>query len=156
RYEHADDDVWFAMFDIANFYDSVDLERLETEVRASSGKRQLAINALFCILKSWNKALRLYTDSAKGLPMDLIGDCSRLLANFFMGPFDKSFRRYALEHDGDFMRFADDMVVCAADRQQCEELVFHASEELHELGLNINVAKVNYCSKHEFERFWGF
>lgn len=30
KYEHADDESWFAVFDIANFYDSVDLRRLET------------------------------------------------------------------------------------------------------------------------------
>ena len=30
KYEHADDESWFAIFDTANFYDSVDLRRLET------------------------------------------------------------------------------------------------------------------------------
>jgi hypothetical protein len=34
RYEHADDSAWFAMFDLANFYDSVNLRRLETSVHA--------------------------------------------------------------------------------------------------------------------------
>jgi hypothetical protein len=34
--------------------------------------------------------------------------------------------------------------------------VFEASLKLHELGLNVNVAKVKYCSKQDFRRFWGF
>jgi hypothetical protein len=49
-YEHADDSAWFAMFDLANFYDSVDLRRLETSVRAISGPEHLAINVLFICL----------------------------------------------------------------------------------------------------------
>jgi hypothetical protein len=84
RYEHADDKACFAMFDIANFYDSIDLRRLETSVRAIGGDEHFAINVLFHLLGSWNRALCLYTPSTKGLPMDLVGDCSRLLANFFL------------------------------------------------------------------------
>ena len=86
KYEHADDDSWFAMFDIANFYDSVDLHQLETSVRAASADEHFAVNVIFHILASWKGALNLYTASTKGLPMDLVGDCSRLLANFFPGP----------------------------------------------------------------------
>lgn len=156
RYEYSDDDAWFAMFDIANFYDSVDLHQLEGNVRAAGGDESVAINVVFNILASWNRALRRYTPQAKGLPMDLVGDCSRLLANFFLVPFDRSFRAQAQDYGGDYMRFADDMVVCASSRHECEALVFRASQQLHELGLNINIAKVQYCSKRDFERFWGF
>ncbi len=158
KYEHARDDNWFAMFDVANFYDSVDLFQLEAKVRAASpGQRQqFAVNVLFNILASWNKALCKYRESGKGLPMDLVGDCSRLLANFYLVPFDRSFRNHVRRVGGDFMRFADDMVVCAETQQRCQGLVYCASEKLHELGLNINVAKVRYCSKEDFERFWGF
>jgi hypothetical protein len=156
RYEHADECAWFAMFDIANFYDSVDLGRLQTGVRAISGDQDFAINVLFHLLASWNKALCRYTPSAKGLPMDLVGDGSRLLANYFLTPFDRPFRDYVQSHGGDFMRFADDMVVCSTSRRECERFVFEASTRLHELGLNVNVAKVKYCDKRQFERFWGF
>lgn len=156
KYEHAHDSAWFAMFDIANFYDSVDLRRLETSVRAVSGDEQFAINVLFHLLASWNRALSLYTHSTKGLPMDLVGDCSRLLANYFLTPFDRAFKKHVQEQGSDFMRFADDMVVCGSSRAECERLVFEASSRLHELGLNVNVAKVKYCDKREFERFWGF
>ncbi len=63
---------------LANFYDSVDLRRLETSVRATSGDEHFAINVLFHFLGSWIRALSLYNHSTKGLPMDLVGDCSRL------------------------------------------------------------------------------
>lgn len=88
--------------------------------------------------------------------MDLVGYCSRLLVNYFLTSFDKSFRQHVQSQNGDFMRFADDMVVCAKSRLECEHFVFEASSRLHELGLNVNVAKVRYCSKREFQRFWGF
>ncbi len=156
KYEHADSEAWFAMFDIANFYDSVDLRRLETGVRAVCGDEHFAINVLFHLLASWNRALCLYTHSTKGLPMDLVGDCSRLLANYFLTSFDRTFRNYVRGEGGDFMRFADDMVVCASTLKECERFVFEASADLHELGLNVNVAKVKYCSKRDFQRFWGF
>jgi hypothetical protein len=147
RYEGAEHSAWFAMFDIANFYDSVDLNHLESCVRATAGEEHLAINVLFHLLGSWNRGLRLYTPTAKGLPMDLVGDCSRLLANFFLASFDRPFREYVLNNGGDFMRFADDMVVCATSEETCRQLVFEASTRLHE---------VTYCSKRDFERYWGF
>jgi hypothetical protein len=156
KYEGADDEAWFAMFDIANFYDSVDLGRLETGIRAAGGNEPFAIDVLFHFLRCWNKALRLYVPNTKGLPMDLVGDCSRLLANFFLTPFDRSFRDFVRASDGDFMRFADDMVVYASSEDKCRRFVYEASARLHDLGLNINVAKVRYCSKLDFERFWGF
>jgi hypothetical protein len=144
------------MFDIANFYDSVDLPRLETNVRSICADEPFAINVLFHLLASWNKAQCKYTPSTKGLPMDLVGDGSRLLANFFLTAFDRPYREYVQSRGGDFMRFADDMVVCASTQQECQRLVFEASARLNDLGLNIAVAKVKYCTKVEFERFWGF
>jgi len=156
RHEAADDSAWFAMFDVANFYDSVDLRRLETSVRAASGGAHFAINVLFHLLRNWNKAHCLYTESTKGLPMDVVGDCSRLLANFFLTSFDETFRQQIEDDGGHYMRFADDMVVRARSRSECSEFVYKASEELHRYGLNVNVAKVRYCSKLEFEQYWGF
>jgi hypothetical protein len=81
QHEHAEERAWFAMFDIANFYDSVDLHRLENSVRSQSAGSQFAMNVLFHLLRTWNKGICLYSESTKGLPMDVIGDCSRLLAN---------------------------------------------------------------------------
>jgi hypothetical protein len=156
KHAEASEAAWFAVFDIANFYDSIDLRRLETGVRAVSRNTHFATNVLFHLLGSWNKALSLYSQSTKGLPMDVVGDCSRLLANFFLTPFDRSFRQFVTERDGDYMRFADDMVVRAESREECEQFVYEGSQQLHRLGLNINVAKVRYCSKKEFDQFWGF
>jgi hypothetical protein len=141
RHEDAEESAWFAMFDVANFYDSVDLRRLETAVRAIGAGAQFPLNVLFHLLRSWNRAHCLYADSAKGLPMDIVGDCSRLLANYFLIPFDRDFRQHMSDLGGCYMRFADDMVVRATTRSECEAAVYEASERLHGLGLNINVAR---------------
>lgn len=156
RHRDANESAWFAMFDIANFYDSIDLRRLETSVRAVSGGAHFSVNVLFHLLRTWNKAHCLYTESTKGLPMDVVGDCSRMLANYFLTPFDRQFRKIVSDRDGHYMRFADDMVVRANSERECMDCVYNASEELHRLGLNINVAKVQYCSKADFEKYWGF
>ena len=156
NHEHADDQAWFAMFDIANFYDSVDLHRLENSVRAASAGCQFPMNVLFHLLRTWNKGRCLYSESTKGLPMDVVGDCSRLLANFYLTAFDTKFREDAISSGGDYMRYADDMVIRAGSEAICKELVYRASERLHGLGLNINVAKVRYCSKSAFNSYWGF
>jgi hypothetical protein len=156
RHEDAEDEAWFAMFDIAKFYDSIDLRRLETSVRAVSSRLHFPINILFHLLRSWNRGHCLYGESTKGLLMDVAGDCSRLVANFYLTPLTvDSETDYVTARDGNYMRFADDMVVRANTAGECREFIFRASEELHQLGLNINVAKVGYCTKAEFDKFWG-
>jgi hypothetical protein len=66
QYEHAAETCCFAMFDVANFYDSVDLRRLENGVRSESQGAHFAMNVLFHLLRTWNKAHCLYRDSTKG------------------------------------------------------------------------------------------
>jgi hypothetical protein len=88
--------------------------------------------------------------------MDIIGDCSRVLANFYLTPFDRVMREKSLGCGSHFMRYADDMILACPDLNTCEKLVFFASSELHRIGLNINVAKVKYLNKEEFELWWGF
>jgi hypothetical protein len=96
------------------------------------------------------------SESTKGLQMDVVGDCSRLLANFYLTTFDKDFRELVMSRGGDYMRFADDMVVRGTSEQACKDFVYRASEALHRLGLNINVAKVRYLPKMQFNKYWGF
>jgi hypothetical protein len=88
--------------------------------------------------------------------MGIVGDCSRLLADFFLTPFDASFKEFVSSRGGHYMRFADDMVVRSESEATCKEFVYRASQELHRLGLNINVAKVRFRPKSDFNRYWGF
>lgn len=156
KFEHAPTGSYFAMFDVANFYDTIDLPRLERELRRHCPDQGLAIEVLFYLLSTWNKNLNQYARTTKGIPMDIVGDCSRVLANFYLTPFDCVMREKSQGCGSHFMRYADDMVLACPDLNTCEKLVFFASSELHRIGLNINVAKVKYLSKEEFELWWGF
>jgi len=156
RYEILPVSFYFAMLDIANFYDTIDLPKLERELRKSSPNKNFAIDVCVFLLSNWNKKLTQYSRSTKGIPMDLIGDCSRILANFYLTPFDKVIREKSLIFNSQYIRYSDDMVFICPDKDTCKNLVFLASEELHKIGLNINVAKVRYFTKEEFEEWWGF
>lgn len=155
-FEQSAADSHFAMFDIANFYDTIDLPRLERELRKFCPDQTGAIDVLMRLLKDWNKGLNQYAPATKGIPMDIVGDCSRLLANFYLTPFDRAIKEESESRNSRFMRFADDMVLCCPDRTTCNKLVYFAAGILHSIGLNINVSKVKYLNKNEFEAHWGF
>lgn len=91
KFENAQNDSYFVCFDIANFYDSIDLTHLERRLR-SVVNGNLAIEVLFYFLSTWNKELTTYARATKGLPQDIVGDCSRVLANFYLTSFDAAMR----------------------------------------------------------------
>ena len=95
KFEYAPAGSYFAMFDIANFYDTIDLPRLERELRRHCPDQGLAIEVLFYLLSIWNKNLNQYARTTKGIPMDIVGDCSRVLANFYLTSFDHIMREKA-------------------------------------------------------------
>jgi hypothetical protein len=156
-YEHACDSDYFALFDIANFYDSIDLPKLERQIRACSNENDsVAVEVLFYFLSIWNKKQNQYAKTTKGIPQDNIGDCSRVLANFYLVPFDKAIKEKSEAEGCKFTRFADDMILVCPDYNKCKNLIFQASRELHKLGLNINSQKVKILTKAEFGLYWGF
>ncbi len=155
-FRDSPEDSWFVSFDIANFYDSIDLPRLERLLRQHAPEAPLAIEVLSYLLGAWNNRVTMYARSSKGLPQDLIGDCSRVLANAYLLPFDTNIKATCDPVDARYFRYADDMVIAARTKADCERLLFRASEELNVLGLNINVAKVRYSRPAEFAQYWGF
>jgi hypothetical protein len=156
RYEHAPEVSCFATFDVANFYDTIDLARLERRLRHLCPEQALPIEVVVYVLQTWNRALNGYARTTKGIPMDKIGDCSRVLANYYLVEFDQALRDDAERASAHFLRYADDMVLVASSPSQCRELMYRASGHLHRIGLNINVSKVYYKTKSEFDDAWGF
>ncbi|MCC6236107.1 MAG: RNA-directed DNA polymerase [Dehalococcoidia bacterium] len=156
-FREADDDSCFVMFDVANFYDSIDLTRLERQIRDICPGENLPIEVLFFLLGAWNNRQTSYSRSSKGLPQDVIGDCSRVLANGYLIPYDRAVRARAEAVSATrYMRYADDMVISAPSQRDCERMLLFAAEELNRLGLNINVSKVKYLRRAEFNAYWGF
>lgn len=122
-FDEAEEEACFVSFDVANFYDSIDLPRLERLIRDASHEGAGAIELLFLILRTWNSRINRYSGSSKGLPQDLVGECSRVLANAYLTPFDAATKAHADQAGGRYARYADDMVIRAPNRQVAETLL---------------------------------
>lgn len=146
---------WFVSIDLANFYDSIDIDLLITKL-GNLGVKSPVSDVLKFILCRWHRGKRHYLDSRRGLPMDVIGDMSRVLANFYLVEFDRTFSERVGDMGGKYIRWADDMTFTARNKEQAIALVYFASEILHTHGLNINASKVDFRQKGEFELGWGF
>lgn len=155
-YQRSDEHSVFASLDVANFYDSIDLPRLERQLRSRCGEIGDVIEVLIYLLATWNKRINQYAPSTKGIPQDLVGDCSRILANFYLNSFDREFYAVCQLAGAEFMRYADDIVVRANNERSCRDLVFRAAIILNSLGLNINVSKVAYYTKASMNEHWRF
>lgn len=148
------------LFDVSNFYDSVNLETLERKVRSAVPvSHSETVDLLFILLRNWNRALGGYGPRSVGLPQDDIGDCSRILANFYLQDYDQIMHQLCIktEGGGEYLRYADDQIVMTKNRQDGQMILFHASSALHRIGLNINTSKVKeIASRDDFAYFWGF
>mgnify|MGYP003951253375 CR=1 FL=1 len=77
----------------------------------------------------------------------MIGDCSRVLANFYLTEFDAKISEISKKRSSLYIRYADDMVLCCPSKRICQDLLFSACELLHDIGLNVNSSKVKLLSK---------
>ena len=142
-------------FDVANFYDTVELNRLERQLRRIPSHNELALETLLFFLSYWNKSQNMYVPSSKGLPQDVSGDCSRILANFYLRPFDHAFAQFIRGTvGGEYLRYSDDMLVFIDDNVSEKRVLFEASRLLALLGLNINQAKVSIQRVEEVRKDW--
>lgn len=152
-------DPYIIKFDISNFYDCISLNFLEHEIRlqAKTKDQVEVIDLLFFFLRFWNRKFEGYKPKTSGIPQDEIGDCSRMLANFYLQPYDKTIDVLCKEKGALYLRFADDQIIFAKSEQDAKELLFDASIELHKIGLNINSSKVQeYKSFQDFQKYMSF
>lgn len=148
---------YFIYFDIANFYDSVRLDRLEMLTREAVNKQEKQIvNLLFYFLTHWNKKYLYYERQSTGLPQDEVGDCSRILANFYLQDYDQFVRSLVKKNKSGYLRFADDQIIGSTNEKTAREILFLASKELAKIGLNLNAAKAKFFTRKEFFQYWSF
>jgi hypothetical protein len=145
-------------FDIANFYDSINLGLLENKIRlAASIEEHYVIELLFHFLRHWNRCFERYGAKTVGIPQDEIGDCSRILANFYLQEYDTVLKAACERRDAEYLRYADDQIIFVVSRQSGRELLFEATQQLFRINLSINSGKVMEFSDHEqFENYWAF
>ena len=148
----------FIKLDIANFYDTINLLLLERMIRSSCEKKHSdTIDLLFHFLANWNKHFEKYRSKTVGIPQDEVGDCSRILANFYLQDFDRAFSKFCRTLNVQYLRYADDIFVMGTNLHIAKEALFVASKEFAKIGLNINSSKVEiFSSKKEYSDYWAF
>lgn len=158
KYRDLEDWKCFINLDIANFYDCINLTILERKIRHVIPKtKQDVVTLLFHFLQNWNKKLEGYNLKTVGIPQDEIGDCSRILANFYLQDYDLIMNQICDKYGAKYIRFADDQIIYAKDLQVAKNILFEASRELLKINLNLNSSKVKeFKSKAEFDFYWSF
>lgn len=158
RYKDIDDFKYFTNIDIANFYDSINLSLLERKIRHIIPKnKQEVVTLLMHFLHNWNKKLEGYNLKTVGIPQDEIGDCSRILANFYLQDYDTAIKKICDTENAQYIRFADDQIFYTKSKDSARKILFEASKELFKLNLNVNSSKVKeFHTKSEFEQYWAF
>lgn len=147
----------FLFFDIANFYDTIDLNKLEGKVRHAAPKDKTTIvNLLFSFLRNWNRKVYGYNHQSKGIPQDEVGDCSRILANFFLQDYDQKIFEYCEAENITYFRYADDQIFMSDSDNKNLQALYQSSILLHREGININASKIKMQNEHQFTRYWAF
>jgi hypothetical protein len=143
--------------DISNFYDAIQLDILEFKLRKHiSHKQNEIIYLLLHFLRYWNRHMNFYRQQGAGIPQDLFGECSRILANFYLQDYDKQISDFVSSMGGKFFRYADDQVIFANTEEDAEVMIAKASSLLMRIGLNFNQKKVNIMTIDEFQNYYSF
>ena len=157
-YSQNPNHCFFLKFDIANFYDTINLNILENKIRlVTTSKDAFALDLLFHFLKNWNRRFERYSPKSVGIPQDEVGDCSRILANFYLQSYDAFIKTECDKYGACYLRYSDDQIIMAQSEEIAYEILFEASKELFKINLNINSGKVEpFYSRGEFYKYWAF
>lgn len=129
--------------DIANFYDNIQHPVLENKIRRNADYHESGVlDLLMYFLGYSNRHVTQYQKRTVGIPQDAFGDCSRLLANYYLQDFDYYMSELAKKHKSLYFRYADDQMLFVPDKETGEMLIQLASRRLARIGLNINQKKV--------------
>lgn len=140
-------------FDISNFYDCIRLDILERWIRedAPHDKSQI-IALLFYFLNHWNRQNTELHPQVVGVPQDALGDCSRLLANYYLQKYDQFAANLCRQAGADYFRYADDQMILLNGEDRAEELMLIMTRKLDKQGLRVNQKKVNLWTVKELEQ----
>jgi|SRR6476469_3209144 len=158
-YSQNPNHCFFLKFDIANFYDTINLSILEDKIRLATTSKEDAfiIDLLFHFLRNWNRRFERYSQKSVGIPQDEVGDCSRILANFYLQDYDAFMKAECDKYDACYLRYSDDQIIMAKNEESAYEILFEASKELFKINLNINSSKVEpFNSRDKYYKYWAF
>jgi hypothetical protein len=143
--------------DISNFYDSIRLDILEHRIReVFDEKFSDIISLLFLFLNYWNRKTNHNNQQTVGIPQDALGDCSRILANFYLQPYDKFVNETCKKMGCRYLRYSDDQFIFSNDKDELEHIVYLISKRLNGMGLFVNQKKVRVFSTTELIEYRSF
>jgi len=143
--------------DIANYYDSIQLDLLEKKIRQDADYKESGIlDLLMYFLGHNNRLSTSYQMRTVGIPQDAFGDCSRLLSNYYLQDYDLYMSTLALQYEATYFRYADDQILFVPDDNAGREMIQMASRRLAGLGLNINQKKVHRRTLDELYIYRSF
>lgn len=143
--------------DIANYYDNIQLGILENKIRRDADYTESGVlDLLMYFLGYSNRHVTQYQKRSVGIPQDAFGDCSRLLANYYLQDYDQYMHELAKKYGATYLRYADDQMLFVPDEQTGEAMVQLASRRLAKIGLNINQKKVIKRTLDELYEYRSF
>ncbi|MDP3999975.1 MAG: RNA-directed DNA polymerase [bacterium] len=153
-HNYSEDNFGYAInFDIADFYDSINVNILEDMLRIACSNADI-VDWMCDFLHRWNPQKK-QTDV--GISQDEVGDASRILANFYLHGYDNALAAYCQKLGSRRLRFSDDHIIFAPSREVAHQIVEEAGRLLHRLGLRINGGKVEeFSNKSQFHLYWSF
>lgn len=156
-YLGEDEYKYFIKFDISNFYDCINLAYLEARLRSACADEQMdLIDLLMYFLRFWNRDFENFKQKNIGIPQDEVGDCSRILANFYLHEYDKYLKEEAEKRGCKYVRYSDDQIIFAKDEAHAKEVLYLASNYLARINLNLNPSKVDiFDSLESFRNYWS-
>ncbi|MFW6296590.1 MAG: group II intron reverse transcriptase/maturase [Halothece sp.] len=139
---------WVLDADIAQFFDSIDHQRLLQAVR-----KQIDSPGILCLIKSWI-SVGIATENGvkraeKGIPQGAV--ISPLLANIYLDEFDQILS----QSDVKLVRYADDFLVLATTQERITRAYNEVEEILNSLGLALHSQKTQITNFERGFRFLG-
>lgn len=151
-----DDESLILKLDIANFYDSININLLEKKLLSIIGPDKIEyINILIYLLKNWNIKAEKYNFKSVGIPQNQFGDQSRLLANFYLQGYDIKVKEICDKSDAKYLRYADDQIIILQDKSKLNDILYVISKELNNLGLNLNASKVKEHNRESIRTWYA-
>lgn len=143
--------------DIANFYDSIDINLLSRKLyRCCSKDKYDIVELIIYLLKYWNKKYSNYNENNVGIPQNEFGDQSRLLANLYLNDYDVVMEHVCNNNESKYSRFADDQIILFNTEEQINNIMSICNNELRKIGLNLNAGKVKKYTHDELIQFYLF
>jgi len=152
---------FYIHIDIAHFYDDINLDILEKEIRNTVSDKTQIIDLLLHFLRLSDKRDLGYTTTNVGIPQEEIGEMSRVLANFYLVNYDNKIINFLNEYLGEgkyeYLRYSDDMwIFYNGDKFDAYKIVQQASLYLNNLKLHVNESKIKILNSKEFNQYWHF